>query len=150
MESGSHGRVKLYREGEVVFAQGEPGDSMYQILQGSVTISRQYESGTRELASLGPGEFMGEMGLLQGHLRTASAIAALDSEVLCINRDELHLRIRQDTQFTADLLLTLCARLEHTNKFLDEVLQLEEGAWQEVEQLINQIHRVIASGKPSV
>ena len=148
MESVDPGREHVYRAGEVVFSQGEPGMEMYQIQAGLVRIVRASKSGERELAKLGAGEFFGEMGLLQGHQRSATAIADLDSQVLRLDRDEILEKIRRDPDFVASLLLTLCERLDHTNSYLDEVLELEEGASGEVEELVARIRTIITAGKP--
>lgn len=144
----SLGRERMFRAGEVIFAQGEAANEMYRVLEGSVHLRRQYASGQRDLPAVGCGEFFGEMGLLQGHQRTASAIAGLDTRLHCLDRTELELTLRQDPYFVLELLLSLCERLGETNKFLDEVLDVEVATWTQLEDVVNHIHSIISAGKP--
>jgi putative ABC transport system ATP-binding protein len=62
--------------GEVIFEQGSRGQLVYVIEQGEVTIARQHTDGSREaLATLGPGQYFGELGPLLGFPRSATATA---------------------------------------------------------------------------
>jgi CRP-like cAMP-binding protein len=75
------------------------GHALYLLLDGSVTICRQGQPVGGYLASLGPGEFFGELGLLDRSTRTAQARAARDCRVAVLFREdfnglmESHLRI---------------------------------------------------------
>ncbi len=74
-------RVQL-KQGDVLFAQGEPGDSMYAITEGMVEVLVQDEEGDSWLVALrGRGDFIGEMALITGQKRTATVKAAEDSEL---------------------------------------------------------------------
>ena len=70
--------------GEVIIAEGEPGDSLYIILSGELEVTKR--DGDREitLATRRPGEFLGEMSLLEQAPRTASVRAVRGSELLAI------------------------------------------------------------------
>ncbi|MRR12207.1 cyclic nucleotide-binding domain-containing protein [bacterium] len=74
-----------YADGEVIFSQGDPAADLYVIVSGSVRIARVGQRGETELATLGPGDFFGEMGLFAPGPRTASAVAACDVEVEVID-----------------------------------------------------------------
>jgi CRP-like cAMP-binding protein len=88
-----------YLAGEVIFDEGEVGQTVYILLEGEVTICRQGRPDTGQLARLGPGEFFGELGLLDDSVRTAQALAATDCRLLVLFRDDFnglmdsHLRI---------------------------------------------------------
>ena len=74
-----------YQAGEVIFRQGELARGFYVILDGSIQVYRDENGEETDVASLGPGEFFGEMALLQeGNRRTASvrAITAVDLLVM--------------------------------------------------------------------
>lgn len=91
--------VREYVAGEVVFDEGEVGQAMYLILDGEVTICRQGQPEEGFLAGLVPGEFFGELGLLDDAIRTAQARAASNCQVVVLFREdfnglmESHLRI---------------------------------------------------------
>jgi CRP-like cAMP-binding protein len=88
-----------YLAGEVIFDEGEVGQTIYFLLEGEVTICRQGRPDDGQLARLGPGEFFGELALLDDSIRTAQARAATDSRLLVLFRDDFaglmdsHLRV---------------------------------------------------------
>jgi len=79
-----------FGRGERIVHQGDPGEAMYVVLEGTaiVTIKTENEA-DREVAQLARGEFFGEMALLTGEPRTASVTAADDLAVLVIHKDAL-------------------------------------------------------------
>ena len=74
----SRAHVLLFDDGEVIVPEGEEGLGFYFITEGRVRVMRA----DREVARLGPGEFFGEVSLLEGTVRNASVIA--DGNVTCI------------------------------------------------------------------
>lgn len=68
--------VNFFEEGESLCKQGDPGDSMYFIVEGSVDIVEEMGNATKVLATLEEGEFCGEMSLLLGDSRSKSIIAS--------------------------------------------------------------------------
>jgi CRP-like cAMP-binding protein len=91
--------VREYVAGEIIFDEGEEGQAMYLILEGEVTICRQGQPEDGFLIGLLPGEFFGELGLLDDAIRTAQARAASNCRVAVLFREdfnslmESHLRI---------------------------------------------------------
>src|SRR5258708_1769050 len=76
-------------ENEVIFAQDEAGDGLYIILQGRVRIASTDHFGReRVLAFYGPGEFFGDMAVLTGGPRSATASASTDLRVLQLRKDD--------------------------------------------------------------
>ena len=72
----------VFDEGELIIRQGDPGGSIYAVLDGKVRVfTRDGGDDELELATLGPSEFFGEMSLLSGELRSKS-VAALETTVL--------------------------------------------------------------------
>ena len=59
--------------GDILFHEGEPGDVMYVIREGSIRIRKDSYEGEKTLAVLGPGEFFGEMSILNDKPRSATA-----------------------------------------------------------------------------
>jgi CRP-like cAMP-binding protein len=83
-------RSRLVRvtPGELVFAQGDPGDALYVVAQGEVAVSYATGSGPDiELARLGDGAFFGEIALLCDHPRSATVRAVRPAELIAIGRD---------------------------------------------------------------
>jgi CRP-like cAMP-binding protein len=74
----------LYEAGDVVVRQGDAGTSMFVVARGEVIVA--LDSG-QEVARIGPGGFVGEMSLLTGAPRNATARTAADSELLEITGD---------------------------------------------------------------
>lgn len=85
--------------GEVIFDEGEIGQTVYFLLKGEVLICRQGLPDTGHLARLNSGEFFGELGLLDGSVRSAQARAITDCQLLVLFRADFdnlmdsHLRI---------------------------------------------------------
>jgi CRP/FNR family cyclic AMP-dependent transcriptional regulator len=77
-EIASRAHVLLFDDGEVIVPEGEEGLGFYFITQGRVRVLRANE----EVATLGPGEFFGEVSLLEGTVRNATVLA--DGNVMCI------------------------------------------------------------------
>lgn len=83
------GRVREYPSGAVVFNQGDSGDALYVIIEGQLRISLVSPSGEEStLALMGPGEACGDLALLDGRPRSASAIATGHTRTLVITREE--------------------------------------------------------------
>jgi CRP/FNR family cyclic AMP-dependent transcriptional regulator len=102
---------RRFRRGEVLFHEGDPGDTFHQIAKGHVAIRVSTPSGdVGTLAVLGLGEGFGEQCLLDPHARrTATAVAIEATETLVLTRDQFaDLRARHHT--VDDLLLVHLAR----------------------------------------
>src|SRR5450756_551199 len=82
-------RTRRYRRNETIFHQGDPGDSLYIIESGAVKIVLPSPEGEDEaiIATLGPGDFFGELALLDGAERSATAIAHEATTALVLRRD---------------------------------------------------------------
>jgi CRP-like cAMP-binding protein len=94
---------RLFRPGEVVFDEGDPGSVLYVIQAGEIELTRRGPAGSRLVGRLGPGEFFGEMSVVLGGARTVRATAAcevrlleIDAPVLqemCLERPEIAIRM---------------------------------------------------------
>ncbi len=65
-------RVELYPAGHVLIRAGEPGDTMWVIGEGAVDVVVEHDGQTQHVATLWPGDWLGEMALLTGEPRTAT------------------------------------------------------------------------------
>jgi heme ABC exporter ATP-binding subunit CcmA len=80
--------TRTARQGETIIAEGEPGDEMYIIAAGQVRVAPSADSRT-VLARLGPGEFFGEMALLDHVPRSAAVVAERETALVALSRETL-------------------------------------------------------------
>ena len=117
---------RTYASQEVVFKEREPGVGMYIIEEGSVDIiQKTRDGGEILLAHLEAGEFFGELAMLDGYPRSASAIATQESEIIGFCWPEMHQLIQNDPGLGIKVLLELARttgmRLRHTNQLLKDI-----------------------------
>jgi F420-non-reducing hydrogenase small subunit len=99
------------KAGETIFDQGDPGNSMFIIIQGEVEISQGADPDKYVLASLGPGDFFGETAVITEQQRTARASASKQTLLLPINRDDFLERIQREPELALYILQGLIIRL---------------------------------------
>jgi CRP/FNR family transcriptional regulator, cyclic AMP receptor protein len=107
------GQLQTFQAGEVILRQGDLGAEMYILLSGQVEIDRRLGGGGPRFLRLvlEPGEFFGEMGLLESKPRTATVIALDQTECLTLTRPQLEELLRAYPQLAIGLLTTLSRRL---------------------------------------
>ena len=93
--------------GKAVAQEGEGGLAFHLILEGSATVSRD----GRELRTLGPGDYFGEISMIDGRPRSATVTASEPLRLLAIPHQNFEVVIDEDPAFARQLLKTLCARL---------------------------------------
>src|SRR5262245_2314189 len=103
--------------GSSIFREGDHGDCLFIILEGSVRIHR----GPRELAVLGRLESFGEMAVLDGAPRSASATALQDTTMIKVDREQFLDLMRGSPEIVQRILRLLVARIRETNKKLTDV-----------------------------
>ena len=115
-------RLKLesFSPGDVVFRKGEPSGSMYLVRSGQVDVVLEGDmtphSDREPLASLGPGSFVGELGLLLDEPRSATLLAVTESELLGLSRSDLDSLLDRYPAIALDLSRELGRRLVATNR----------------------------------
>ena len=122
------GELELFRPGEDVVVAGTLGDSFYLILSGTVTV--HMAQGGRTLATLQPGEFFGEMSLIEPALRSATVRAAEIAELYRVPHFSMA-NLLQDDPIAMNVVLvtlvrTLSQRLRNTNSLVGDVAKLSE------------------------
>ena len=106
--------------GRVIFEQGDDGSRMYFIEQGTVEIYHATSNGDLCLAVLGAGDFFGEMSLITGKPRTASAKARSPVRLRSISREDMLSGIRSDPETGLLFLRILIDRLRVITRALEE------------------------------
>ena len=108
-----------YRAGEMIFAQGDAGSSMYIVESGDINIHLPGEDSQRiSLADLARGEFFGELALFDEKPRSASALATTDSMLLELQRGTLEAYLERRPRAAMSILRTMSERLRETNTML--------------------------------
>ena len=115
-------RRRAFPAGEVIFHQDDPGDRLYIVLDGRVKICLISEDGREAtLAILEQGECFGEMAVLTGAPRSATAIALEDSETLYLRRDDFLGVLHARPSVAVGLLELLSQRLRATDNQVAEL-----------------------------
>jgi signal transduction histidine kinase len=127
---GRTGRVKKFNDGDVIFSAGDAGDGFYLVDSGRVQISAVIGNGqTRTLAVIGPGDFFGEMAVLDDAPRSATARAEGVTETYFLSRGDLLGVLERRPQFALNLIREFSLRMRALNqKYADEILQAERLA----------------------
>ena len=111
--------------GRVLFAKGDVGDAMYGVRRGLVRIEMATAGGERLIIDvLGPGDLFGEIALLDGHPRTADAVAAEACELFVLARDTFLGYLERDPKLAVKIIELLCRRIRSTNDRMEETIFL--------------------------
>lgn len=102
---------KQFKAGELLFAEGDPSGDVMRVIDGTVDIVRALGDETIVLGTVNAGEYLGEMGVIEGQPRSASARAATDIEVEVLPADSFFDRVSNDPQTAGMLIRRLSARL---------------------------------------
>ncbi len=115
--------ARKYRAGEIIFSKEQIGNHLFVVKSGSVKIYTSPGFGRKKtFAYLNEGNFFGEMALLGGRVRSASAQAITDCELLVIHREKFKKIILTDMEFTLGMLHTLSERLRRANQEIESLL----------------------------
>jgi len=110
---------RILAPGNILFRDGDPPDSVYLIKEGNIEISKGKGTKKKILAILKEGDFLGEMAVIDGSPRSATATAITDTKLLTLDTKEFKKEIEEDPMIGA-LIFTLIKRLRKTNQKLAE------------------------------
>ena len=112
---------RLYEQGAVVFMRGDPGDSLCGVVSGRVRISASRPGGKEVFLNImGPGDAFGEIALLDGQPRTATATTLARTELIIIRRDRFSGLLASEPQLALHLIQLLCARVRWTAQQMED------------------------------
>jgi CRP/FNR family cyclic AMP-dependent transcriptional regulator len=116
-------RGRRFRRGEVIFHEGDPGDSLSIVARGSVKILVTAEDGTEPaiLTTVGPGGFFGELALLDGRARSATAVAVDPVETYVLRRDAFARRVDDQPALRHALLAALAGEIRRLTAQLEDL-----------------------------
>jgi len=147
--------VLPYQDGDIAIAEGARGEELFVVLSGQVEVLR----GDAVVATLGPGEHVGEMALIRNRPRSASVRSKGASELIVLRRQDFFEILRKEHQLAVKLLWqftgVLAERLEQTTRQLGsarEELAAEDitaEVFEEVDEEENRITQVLPPQPPS-
>ena len=115
-------RSRRFRRGEVIFHIGDPGDALFVIVSGEVKISLPSETGDEAiLATLRDGDVFGELALLDGAPRSASASALSATETVVLPRDRFRELLATEAGFRDALLASIAGELRRLTTHVEEL-----------------------------
>jgi CRP-like cAMP-binding protein len=115
-------RARRFRRGEVIFHLGDPGDALFIIVSGEVKISLPSEDGDEAiLVRLARGDVFGELALLDGAPRSATATALTAVETVVLPRDRFRELIANEPIVRDALLASLAAELRRLTTHVEEL-----------------------------
>ncbi len=108
---------RSFPKGARVFHEGDESDACYVIRSGEVRVTREHSDGRAiALATLGPGEIVGELAMLDGEVRSASVEALTDVELLAVAARDMRGLLERNPEITAKLVVALTRRVRETNE----------------------------------
>ena len=105
---------QTYRQGEVLFRQGEPGDAAYVILQGTANVLAETANGEIKIADLSENTVVGEISIICNVARTATVRAESQVEVLRISKDHFMRLLTDFPDVALEIVRVLASRLSQT------------------------------------
>jgi len=117
-----HDSLAPYRQnavpGEIIFHEGENGDSMYLIVGGSVGISKNEGNAPRLIDTIGPGDFFGEMAVIADMPRSATVTALEPTELIAIDKKRFLNSLQNQPELAIAIIQTLILRLSYLENIL--------------------------------
>lgn len=104
-ENSNH--IQQFRAGTSIFTEGTPGDVMYVILDGTVDVRVR----NHLIETLGPGEIVGEMALIDSQARSATAIAKSDCRLAMVDEEQFLYMVPETPFFALHVMRVLVERL---------------------------------------
>ncbi len=123
-------QLREFAEGAVIFEEGASGDGMYLVREGGVQISAPVSQGERKkLAKLGPGDYFGEMAVIDNEPRSASAMAEVATTVYYFPREAILQMLERSPLLAVRFIREFSHRMREFNKqYVEESLQAERLA----------------------
>ncbi|MFN0070897.1 MAG: Crp/Fnr family transcriptional regulator [Chloroflexota bacterium] len=117
---------RTYRRGEVIFHQGDPGESLHVVCQGKLKVVITGENGEEAvLAILGPSDVFGEMAILDGGPRSATVTALEAVETAVLSRSDFFQLLRRVPAAVDGLLASLAKTIRQTDEDIGGLMFLD-------------------------
>jgi CRP/FNR family transcriptional regulator, cyclic AMP receptor protein len=108
---------RSYNPGDSIFREGDIGNEMYIIQSGKVKIAKQLKNGEEKtLVILGPGDFFGEMAVIDKDVRSANAVAIEASRLIALDEEVFEMHMQTNPKIVKKILKNLTSRLRDANQ----------------------------------
>ena len=112
--------------GTVIVRAGDPTDSLYILINGSARVLNSDEEGREVILSiLGPGDFFGEMGLIDGSPRSADVTAAEPCELLVISKADFKRCLQENFEVALNIMKRLVERLREADRKIESLALMD-------------------------
>jgi CRP/FNR family transcriptional regulator, cyclic AMP receptor protein len=111
-----------FSRGTVLFREGDPGGEMYVVHRGKVSISARVGSVEKVLSTLGQGEFLGEMSILNDAPRSATATCVEDCLLLVVDARTFEAMVRGSAEIAIRMIQKLAGRLAEADRQIENLL----------------------------
>ena len=112
---------RTFKSESVIFLRGDPGDALFGVVSGRVRVSTQTANGREVILNvMKPGDVFGEIALLDGQPRTASATALSPTQLIIIQRADFIALLQRDPQLAIHLIELLCGRVRWTSQQMED------------------------------
>jgi CRP/FNR family transcriptional regulator, cyclic AMP receptor protein len=110
---------RSWERGEILFREGDPGDTCYLIRSGAVLLTREHQDGRLvALAELRAGDLFGELAMFRGETRSATAEAIEDTAAVALLAGDVQRQVRRNPDLALKLLASLAERVSTTTERL--------------------------------
>ena len=106
--------AKTFTAGQVIFKEGQPGDVMYVVIDGTIDILVH----NKVINIIGPGGILGEMALLDNEPRSTTAIANTDCKLAPVDQRRFTFLVQQTPYFAIQVMQIMAERLRRLNSLL--------------------------------
>ncbi|WP_246943904.1 methyl-accepting chemotaxis protein [Bacillus pinisoli] len=106
--------------GAIIFQEGDLSREMYSVIKGKVNIFIESEGNMIQVAQFKPGDFFGEMALLEGLPRSGTAVAAEAAELLVVSEENFIRSMKSDNELPWKVMKALSMRIRHQNQTIAE------------------------------
>lgn len=123
-------RRRRFGPGEILFRRGDPGDELYALVRGSVTLvegNGADRAAGRRIISFRSGVVFGEVAMLDGGARTATAICDVESVGYTLARSDLERLRQRDPDLASQTLLNIARQISARLRFTTMVLWRNQG-----------------------
>ncbi|MDI1429958.1 Crp/Fnr family transcriptional regulator [Polyangium sorediatum] len=117
-----------FSAGDILCREGDPGDVMYVIQTGSVRITKMIAGEERVIAMLGPGEFLGELAILNGKPRSATATVVETTRCLLVEARTLEKMVAVNAEIAMRLIKKLAKRLDSADALIEVLMHRDPKA----------------------
>jgi len=111
-----------FKKGQIIFAEGDLGNEMFIIQNGKVRIFKNIDNFDQTLTVLEKGDFFGEMSILEGMPRSASAESEEDCELIKINSANFVSMIKSNIEIAIRIMRKLSLRLREANQQIEKLM----------------------------